>query len=236
MNTYVQNRRYLLFSSVDSSRSAHDLWLKDDQRNFDVVLYVYRGDIDDRRVDFKKNRRGFKFENFYEFSRNADVSRYDAVWIVDDDIRISTEDINALFELFITYRLQIGQPAYSPGSFTPLELCFADDRYHMRYSNFCENGVVLFSSHALQKCLPVMQDIKTGWSSEYLFYKLIGSPERGVGIIDDVTCFHPCHESSLDQIIPRSLHSKEFNFLSAKYGYKIYVPRILGGIRKNGPN
>lgn len=232
MNTFTPSRKYLVFSSVDNSRSAYDQWLSDGERNFDVALYVYKGELSDERVDIIKYREGFKFENFFDFSQHYDVLQYDAVWIVDDDIQLRTPDINQMFDMFSRHKLWIGQPAYSNDSYTPMQLCFVDEGYHLRYSNFCENGVSIFSSEALRKCLPVMKDIKTGWGSEYLFYKLIGSPDKGVAILDDVVCFHPRHESSLDLLIPRSFHASEVFNLIDKHDYKIYAPRILGGERR----
>jgi hypothetical protein len=217
---------------VDSSRSAHDLWLKGGERSFDVALYVYRGELEDDRVDYIAHRKGFKFENLYDFSVHCDLLQYEAVWVVDDDIQMQTAEIDRMFEIFSRNRLQIAQPAYAKESHTSWELCFVDEAYHLRFSNFCENGVVVFSRNALRKCLPVMKDLKTGWGSEYLFYKLIGEPERGVAIIDDVLCYHPHHESTLDQVIPRRFHGSELAFLMDKYRYKIYVPRILGGERR----
>lgn len=78
-----------------------------------------------------------------------------------------------------------------------------------------------------------MKDIKTGWGVEYLFYKLIGEPDKGVAILDDVTCYHPDTKSSLDLLVPRSFHSSEIHNLMDKYNYRVYSPKILGGKRKN---
>ena len=223
----------MLFSSVDGNRSAHNYWLSEEKRNFDVVLYVYSGKILDDRVDFTKYRKGFKFENFNDFSKRCDVFNYEAVWIVDDDIQMAAPDINRMFDMFSRYGLQIGQPAFQVGSQTPMSLCIVDDSYHLRYSNFCENGVVIFSADALKKCLPIMRDIKTGWGVEYLFYKLIGEPDTGVGILDDVTCHHPDTKSALDLLVQRSFHFSEVHNLMDKYNYRIYSPKVLGGIKKN---
>ena len=232
MSSFKPSRKYLVFSSVDSSRSAHDLWLKGGERSFDVALYVYRGELEDDRVDYIAHRKGFKFENLYDFSVHCDLLQYEAVWVVDDDIQMQTAEIDRMFEIFSRNRLQIAQPAYAQGSYSSWELCFVDEFYHLRFSNFCEIGVVVFSADALKRCLPVMKDVKTGFGAEYLFYKLIGEPEKGMAIIDDVVCYHPLHESSIDTMVPRSFHARELIFLRDKYQFQFYVPRILGGRRK----
>lgn len=219
-----------MFSSIDTSRSAHDDWLSEPGRNYDVVLYIYNGDIPEKPVDLCVKREGFKFQNFYEFAKTTDIYHYDAVWIVDDDIQMQTREINRMFTLFLEHGLWIGQPAFDSSSHASWEMTVYDDKYHLRYSNFVENGVLICAREALKLCLPAMKDIKTGFGSDFLFPALVGFPPKKIALIDDVQCHHPAGASTLDFIAPRSLHFKETEGLMEKYNFRYFTPIVTGGL------
>ena len=100
---FVPKRKNLLFSSIgkrDSKIQALDLWTKDKNRNFDIVLYYYNQEPPEKCFDYCIYKKGTKFPNFYHFMTNNDISNYEAIWIVDDDIKMETKKINRLFDLF----------------------------------------------------------------------------------------------------------------------------------------
>jgi hypothetical protein len=230
---FQPKRKYLVFSSIDPRRSAYSSWLDSSHRNYDVVLYTYRSEIDDLCVDYTKKRKGFKFENFYAFSKLVNVEHYDAVWIVDDDIHMSTEEINRMFDMFFKYDLLLGQPSYDKRTSSSWDISYADDKYLLRYTNFVENGVAIMSRKALQTCLPSMQHIKSGWGADFIWPKLLGFPDNSIAIIDEVQCYHPKSESSLNDKLPRLMHRFEGEYLMEKLGAEYFTPRVLGGILKH---
>lgn len=230
--TFRPQKKFLLFSSVDTNRSAHDYWLMESDRNYDVVLYVYNGDMPEQQVELCVKRKGLKFPGFYEFSKITDIFHYDAIWITDDDIQMCTRDINRMFELFHEDDLWLAQPAYDSSSKASWELTLVDERYQVRYSNFVENGVVVLSREALKLCLPVMKDIKSGFGSDFLIPALIGFPLKKIAIIDEVQCHHPHGKSTLDKLIPRLLHRQDAEDLMAKYDFRYFTPRVMGGVRR----
>ena len=201
-------------------------------RNYDVVLFVYNGDLPEQQVDLCVERKGFKFQNFYAFATTTDIYHYDAIWIVDDDIQMSTRDINRMFLLFQEHDLWIAQPAFDPGSHASWEMTIFDEKYLLRFSNFVENGVMVCARDALKLCLPAMKDIKTGFGSDFLFPHLTGFPSQRIAVIDDVQCHHPEGESTLNSLIPRSLHFKDTEHLMEKYKFRYYTPRVTGGLSR----
>ena len=229
----IGDRRFLVFSSADGGRSAYRQWISDDdQRDFDLALYVYNGSIADDRVELIRDQRGYKFPNFFDLSERYDISSYDAVWIVDDDIELSTADINRLFTIFSDQQLLLAQPAYSADSLTPWDLLYHDPLYRLRYSNFVENGVAMFSAAALAACTASMQDLNTGYGAEFLFMHLLRPNADQVAIIDEVVCRHPAAESSLDQRVPRKQHQRDAEQLMKQYGFGYFTPKVIGGIRR----
>lgn len=225
-------RKYLLFSSVDTDRSAHSSWLEDLDRNFDIVLYIYKGELDDPRVDLTIKKEGFKFPNFYEFSKTTNIKHYNAVWIVDDDIQMSTADINRMFDIFDDNNLLLSQPSYDNKSISAWDISHCDENYDLRFTNFIENGVAVISRQALEVCLPSMKYIKSGWGADFIWPMLLGFPDNKIAVIDKVQCCHPKSDSSLNEIIPRFIHRIEGESVMHKFNAKYYTPRVFGGQRK----
>lgn len=232
---FKPKRKYLLFSSIDSDRSAYSTWLEDKDRNFDVVLYVYKGELTDSRIDNHEKKEGFKYQNFYEFSKTTNIAHYNAIWIVDDDIVMSTKDINKMFDVFEKNDLLLGQPSYDPKSSSGWDISMLDDNYYLRFTNFIENGVAIFSRSALKICLPSMKDIKSGWGADFIWPTILDFPEERIAVIDEVQCYHPESESSLNEKIPRFIHRIEGESTMEKYNTKYFTPRVFGGKRKH-PN
>lgn len=225
-------RKFLLFSSVDTDRSALSSWAEDANRNFDIVLYVYKGDLSKLPVDHQVKKEGFKFQNFYEFSKEADMNHYDATWIVDDDIQMPTRQINKMFTIFHHHDLWLGQPSYDSRTLSPWDISRHDSNYHLRFTNFIENGVAIFSKHALNTCLPTMKDIKSGWGADFIWPTVLCFPAEKIAVIDDVQCYHPKSESSLNEKIPRIMHRIEGESTMEKHNTKYFTPFVSGGKRK----
>jgi len=248
---FKPRRRFLLFSSIDTDRQAYRQWLDGTYRNFDVVLYTYRGEPTDTGADYCVSQKGFKFQNFYHFSKICNIFHYDAIWIPDDDIQVSTKDINTLFEIFHNNQLSLAQPSYDEDSSSSWKLAFEDADYKLRYTNFVENGVVLMSRKALNICLPSFRKIRSGWGADFLWPFQLGFPERGIAIIDAVQCHHPKSQSTLDESMPRLLHRWDGEQMMAHFNAWYYTPcvcengeiirpitpvNLLAGIRKYRQN
>lgn len=232
IHQFKPKRRFLVFSSIDTNRSAYTHWLESNKRNYDVVLYVYNGELNDCRADYVVNKKGFKFQNFFDFSCKYNVFHYDAVWIVDDDIQITTEQINKLFNIFDNYGLWLGQPSYDDETSSAWKISFVDNNYLLRFTNFVENGVVIISRDALKICLPTLQYIRSGWGADFVWPTLLNFPSKKIAIIDDVQCHHPKINSSLNEKIPRLIHVRDGELLMDRFETIYYTPRVLDGIKK----
>ena len=91
----------LVFTSAGDVTNFDALWL-DSERKYDVWV-VYYGDNEEiyqkykDKVDYIEKRKGSKFQNFSHIYKSKDLSQYERFFILDDDIIISTEDINKMF-------------------------------------------------------------------------------------------------------------------------------------------
>ena len=225
-------RKFLLFSSIDTNRSAHNIWLDNKDRNFDIALYVYEGKLEDNRVDFYINKKGSKFQCFFDFANNIDIYHYDAVWIVDHDIELATRDINEMFNIFTEYDLWLAQPSYNLRTPFSWEISVNDANYRLRYTNFVESGLVFMSKYALTTCLPIMEFIESGWGSDFIWPKILGFPDFKIAIIDEIQCYHPTYEPSIYFRLPNTAEHQDAYNLMKRFNAKYYTPRTLDGIKK----
>ena len=217
-------RKYLLFSSIgkrNTQTQAVNMWTSSKNKNFDIVLYYYNSLPPSNCVDYCVYHPGLKFENFYHFATNHDISKYDAIWIVDDDIQIDTQQINKLFQFFSKYDLDIAQPAFSLDSHISHPITLASSSCALRYCNFVENGVMMLSNRALSKCLEVFKYGRTGWGVDYVCCRMIDNGHN-IGIIDNIICRHPKSTSTLDNNIQRDKHRGLANKLFIRFNIEPY--------------
>ena len=125
-----------------------------------------------------------------------------------------------MLTIFNDHNLWLGQPSYNPKSSSGWNISINDANYHLRFTNFVENGVAIFSKHALKSCLPTMKDIKSGWGADFIWPTILGFPVEKIAVIDEVQCYHPKSESSLNEKIPRFMHRIEGESTMEKYNTK----------------
>ena len=173
-----------------------------------MVIYYYgdnnRLDID---ADLVIKRKGLKLENFYHFLTNNRIDQYKAIWLADDDIIIDTDSINQMFVIFDRYKLWLAQPSYDHESRISHPVTRVNDRCILRYTNFVEVGVPIFSTGILHRLRESFSGASTGACLDYIWTDLLNYPKDKIAIIDAISCQHPDNDySALDQIMPRSLH------------------------------
>jgi len=213
-------KKYLIFSSV-GDRNNVQTWISNpSKKSFDLVIYYYGNKekpIFDANLIVK--RKGLKFDNFHHFLAHNNNSKYDAIWVVDDDIIMDTSSINTMFFLFTKYKLWLAQPSFSEESMTSWDITRCNPDCILRFTNFVENGVTIYSRKILPQLIRTFNDARTGFGVDLIWPKLLGYPKRKIAVIDAVTCYHPKgDQSSLDKIIPRDLHVTQGAELLNKYG------------------
>jgi hypothetical protein len=220
----LAKKKNLVFSSVGDNSKHGLFWLSEkDKRQFDLFL-IYFGDNPNRYstdADYYVQRKGSKWTNFYWACNNyADViSCYDAVFVVDDDIEISTSSINDMFSLFHRYQLWLAQPVFTRDSHIHWGITKEDRFARLRYVNFVEVGVVIFSKYALQKCKETFQESTSGAGLDFLWPFLLGYPRDKIALIDSIPCRHRQRKSDIDQLLPRDEQNNEWEKIKDKYKY-----------------
>jgi Protein of unknown function (DUF707) len=188
------NRRNLVVVRAGNS-SLHPEWLKGgDERSWDIVINYFGDDpdlykeADVTRIDSK----GPKWPALHDLlQENPEfVSNYDYIWLPDDDLLATKSDINALFELVKSYKLEVAQPALSWDSYYSHITTLRNNMTKIRFTNYVEVMAPCFSSAMLRKALPLFNANLSGWGLDYLWTALAENPQGGIAIIDEVTVRH----------------------------------------------
>jgi hypothetical protein len=188
----------LVFTSAGDNTEFYKNWL-DNNRNYDVWC-VYYGKNDDNYnmysnvVDKIWKRKGSKFQNFHHIYNNYRdlLDKYDRFFIVDDDIIMSTTDINNLFNISIKYDLWTCQPAYTPESKISWPITKYQPGNLLRYTNYTEVGTTVFSKYAIDKFMEYYDPILIGWGIDLFYIWVLGKDvEDKYAIIDSIQCINP---------------------------------------------
>ncbi len=172
--------------------SLHRQLLKGDA-DFDLHLLIYDGSYNKfcNDSDFVACDAGYKMDMTYRYlHRHPELlEKYEYFFLLDDDIVISTEDVNRLFSMMREYKLKIAQPSLVMSYYTYKHMAF-NPFYILRYTNFVEMMMPCFSRDALKAVLPTFEQ-KIRWCGIEMHWPvLIGSNHNDIAIVDAVSAKH----------------------------------------------
>jgi alpha-N-acetylglucosamine transferase len=229
-------KKNLLFSSVGDRTKFFDLWC-DENRNYDIIICYY-GDITqntvtdefmdfikiryENYVDFYYERKGSKFQNFNHLWKNNifNINNYEKFFIVDDDIILSTNEINQLFDLMDKYDLDLLQPSFDNiKSKISHECTKSIDNAILHYTNFIEVTAPLFNKQSIDKCMYFYNDSLLGYGIDYLFMWVLGvKKENKYAVIDFIKCINPHQEiREIDLLQPTNIRINKWLKIKKNY-------------------
>ena len=127
-----------------------------------------------------------------------------AVLFLDDDIDVAFEDVDRLFQIFLTCDLWLAQPSWAPGSAGDVALTMSDPRFELRYTNSVDGVAALFSESALAACVDSFDQSIAAEELGFLWPKLLQAPFDRVGVIDAVSMRQAGGASARPKPIERS--------------------------------
>jgi hypothetical protein len=214
-------KKYLVFTSAGDNTNFYNNWLNEN-RNFNLMV-VYYGDIYNKYIDkcdYYLMRKGSKFQNLYYTYTNYKFifNSYESFFILDDDIIINTNEINRLFNILKKYDLWILSPSYSIRSKISHSITKKLDNSFLRYTNFIEVGVPLFSKYALTKFMKVYDPILIGYGIDYWYIWVLGINKKNkYAICDEISCINPFSKSrSINKLQSLNRRIKEWNKIKEK--------------------
>ena len=175
--------------------SLHPGWLRGAaDRSWDLLV-SYFGDDPDRFRDpdvMRIDGKGAKWPALHRLlTERADLlSRYDYVWLPDDDISCRARDIEGLFSAMRRHDLLVGQPSLSARSHFSFSITLRNPLTRIRWTNFVETMVPCFHRDLLSRCLPLLAPYLSGWGLDWVWTKEAGLGSARVAIIDEVSVTH----------------------------------------------
>jgi hypothetical protein len=222
--------KYLLFTSAGDNTEFYKMWCEKN-KNYDVWV-VYYGNNDEnynkysQSVDRIWKNKGSKFQNFYYIYQNhkEDLMKYDRYFIVDDDIIITTDDINKLFDISVKYDLWICQPSITYESKLSHEVVIHQKGNLLRYTDFVEVNLPVFSQKALLKFLEYYIPELIGYGVDFLYIWANGKDvEDKYAVIDSIRCINP--QDNKKQDVKREV-AKIKDYDKSHHTWYIYSKKI----------
>ena len=239
----------LVFTSAGDHHNLAQ-WSSPD-RNYEIfVCYYGQGRFENPfPVEVLVNDfKGSKFQNLkraYD-SASAYFNGFSSIFVLDDDIEITSAQIDELFEVREKYDLDIVQPSQSPTgkisypSLITFEGCFG------RLINFCEVCAPLFKTSVLISFLQEYDGTLAGWGIDWWYsHRVFESGPRRIAVIDAIPCRNP-HASDkgiavreIDKYQSRESRKKDWEMkrkylgLSDAGGYPEFI-RVVDELKRGG--
>lgn len=219
--------RYLVFTSAGPNANI-ETWLGSD-RNWDLWLCNY-SDIRHSHyadADYYHERPGAKFPNLHFACKQWPeiFDAYDAVLVIDDDVIISSADINRLFALREQYDLWILQPSFSPKGKVSHRITGARALRQLTYTNFVEVCAPLFREDKLSEFLKQYDPQLFGWGVDFWWGNVFKSESNRLAVIHDVVCINPLdsHKSGVRDIdVLQSQVTREATWKTIQKKYNLF--------------
>lgn len=200
----------LVFTSAGDEANIHH-WLNGNPA-FDLHI-TYYGEQQGKYSELTPHytaRKGGKFPNLLHLYQQHPefIQQYAAILVMDDDVIISTDEINRLFEVQQQRDLWLLQAAFNrSGKISHRLTCYNPTTY-LRFSNFAEMTCPLFRTDKLIQFLNIFDPKLNGFGTDHWYMHSLGDKLQGhVAIIDEVTCLNPKDDSKR--------HGREINRLQS---------------------
>lgn len=236
--------RRLVYTSAGNHHNIRQ-WLRG-RTSFDLWVSHYA----DAPFDLAEHcaywhaRKGSKFQNLkYLFEqRKTELARYDAVFVLDDDIHLSGSDIEHLFNLRQQHGLTVLQPAFMRCGKVSHRHTRFDPRHTLRYTNFVEVTCPLFETQALLDFLACYDGRLVGWGIDWWFMEVLaGRPGFKAAIVDQIPCVNPrevqkgLEQREIDALQPTDQRHAQWETMRRKLGLTLQDrgAEITGGLSAN---
>ena len=174
--------------------SLHPHWLDAGQkRNWDLVVSLY-----DPAARFEHDpdisvvlRPGGKWDGLHAFLTQSDVaSRYDYIWLPDDDILAGSADIDAIFDAMRIHDLDIAQPSLTRDSYFTHFVLMSCPGFELRFANFIEIMVPCLKAGLLAAVLDDLSHSMSGFGLDDIWCHLSENPLYKAAILDRIAVRH----------------------------------------------
>jgi hypothetical protein len=216
----IANHDYLLFIPTNHGKIAADIFGED--RNYDVALNDYTGDgIGTEKADHQFALAGHKWPCISRLPLGL-LKHYKAVAFFDDDIDVTTDQMNALFVRGTRNLVDIWQASLPEGYEGWQHLNHQQDQpAECRTVPMVEIMMPIFSRRALCLCWPTFSQSESGYGLDFWWAKILADEQLyKPWVFDSIIVDHvrPTQSHKWKLSTGETPH-QEWARLAAKYGF-----------------
>ena len=189
-------RRNLVIVRAGDS-SLHPQWLQGmeaEERNWDLIINYFGDDPDKYRGGdwVRIDSKGPKWPALHDLiqAQASTVQCYDYVWLPDDDLACTCQDINLLFDICRDANIQLAQPSLTHDSYFSHVITLHSPIFRIRYTSFIEVMAPCFNKESLAKLLPTFNTNLSGWGLDYIWPSQLPGVAPRVAIVDQIQIRH----------------------------------------------
>jgi hypothetical protein len=186
----------LIISAV-GNESIHKNWLSN-YLNYDIFLINYgEKDYSNDCKFYIDKAQGSKYNLIYENKSKIFniIDDYKNVFLPDDDILISPNQIKKLFNIHSRYDLLLSMPALTgplkkyDKKYIEVPIFYPDPDLVLKYTNWVGIICPCFSISFFKQCIETFNYNKSNWGIAFLWSKLIEKNKK-IAIIDSIEAIH----------------------------------------------
>lgn len=179
-------RPFLLFTSAGDQTHWYDMWAGK-ERTYDIMVTFYgdnstKSELSREHADRFVSMKGSKFQNLYMLyhAHPEFFNGYKYIAVFDDDIELSTLDMNRLFEIAQRNNLWVCQPSFTHDSKISHDITQFSDGLEMVFSNFVEMNAPVFQADRLFEFLNHRKNDGNlfGYGTDHLYMHVLGEPAK----------------------------------------------------------
>lgn len=235
--------RWCVFTSAGDYHNISFWGAANPKKNWDFVVCFY-GDNETKFEQLKSfsnlavRMKGSKFQNLKRlFSTNPEfLQKYDFIFVTDDDMLVTSAQIDRLFQIAEAYDFWVCHPAFSDRGRISHPLT-ARSASHIRITNFVELTCPVFRTDKLTEFLSVYDGELTGWGIDWWYGNYFKANEiRKFAIIDEIEVINPLDHQrpggvrEIEKLQPDAAREKHWRIKADKFGLKEYEIRNLAFI------
>lgn len=230
MNLINARKNLIIVRAGD--KSLHPQWLCNEERSWDIVVSYY-GDYPERykgQYDYLHLYKGSKWEGISNFiSQNRSlIDKYEYLWLPDDDLFTTTNNINDFFSLISQLKLTIAQPALTRYSYFSWDIVLQVPGTQYRVTDFVEIMAPCFRVETFACFEETLKENTSGWGFEWLWrYIAEKNDMMHFGIIDCTPVFHTRVVGSAGHGGSKLSPSEEMNKLFRRHDLTFSKPQVL---------
>jgi hypothetical protein len=116
------------------------------------------------------------------------ISQYRYVWLPDDDLLCTPENVSRMFAICEDLALDLAQPALTPDSYFAHVVTLQHSAYQVRFTNFVEIMAPVLSIDMLARVFPTLREAISGYGLDAVWPRMTQLGK--VAIIDDTPVRH----------------------------------------------